>query len=322
MPCYSPLRAYYSRDLNPTGKRSLVFSINQAYDGDPLDIPCGQCIGCRLERSRNWAVRCLHEASLHEHNSFLTLTYSPENLPEDGSLVKKHYQDFMKRLRKDVSSKALSPINPYLTNLNNNLRYFHCGEYGELKKRPHYHSILFNLNFNDKQIIKKSNHHEHILYKSETLSKIWTYGHASIGSVTFDSAAYVARYITKKKTGKGSWKHYIKINHKGEILEDLLPEYTTMSRRPAIGKEWLQKYSTDVFPLDYVVINGKKTRVPKYYDKVLEGLSPEMLEDIKERRKQSCKIHNPNNTPSRLLTREKIKEDLIKQTLKRNYETC
>ena len=104
MACFHPLRAYYSKQINDSGKRSLVFNLRQAYDDTSVTISCGSCIGCRLERSRQWAVRCMHEAQLYRDNCFITLTYSDLHLPEDGSLHVKHFQDFMKRFRKKFGS--------------------------------------------------------------------------------------------------------------------------------------------------------------------------------------------------------------------------
>src|SRR4051794_29862641 len=100
MPCFRPLKGYRARVTNPdTGKRSIVFNARKGFNDLPVDLPCGQCIGCRLERSRQWAIRCSHEAKLHEENCFITLTYAPEHLPPGGTLVVKDFQDFMKRLR-------------------------------------------------------------------------------------------------------------------------------------------------------------------------------------------------------------------------------
>jgi len=107
MPCYSPITGYRSKEINPTGKRSIVFNPAKAEQRDQaLQISCGQCIGCRLERSRRWAVRCMHEAQMHRYSCFLTLTYSDEFLPSDGTLVLKDFQDFMKRLRKRVVNQV------------------------------------------------------------------------------------------------------------------------------------------------------------------------------------------------------------------------
>ena len=151
-------------------------------------VPCGQCIGCRLERSRQWAIRCVHEASLHTDNCFITLTYSPDCLPSDGSLNHDDFQKFFKRLRKHIAPKKI--------------RYYMCGEYGEdLQQpsklgRPHFHACLFGLDFDDKQLYIVRDDVK--LYTSATLEKIWGKGFVTIGDVTFESAAYVARYIAKK----------------------------------------------------------------------------------------------------------------------------
>lgn len=94
MACYALLSAW----KKPGG--GITFKKGEAVGLKPIKLPCGQCLGCRLDYSREWAVRCTHESLLHKENSFITLTYDDEHLPEDGGLVKKHWQDFCKRLRK------------------------------------------------------------------------------------------------------------------------------------------------------------------------------------------------------------------------------
>ena len=134
MTCYHPLTAYWA--ISKNGDRSITFDINKSCgSGAVIKLPCGQCVGCRLERSRQWAVRCMHEASLYKRNCFITLTYSNEYLPPNMSLVKSDFQKFMKRLRKRCGSSV---------------RYYYCGEYGENFGRPHYHAILFGFDFKDK----------------------------------------------------------------------------------------------------------------------------------------------------------------------------
>lgn len=302
MPCYSPLTGYFSKEVNPTGKRSIVFQERQADSSEKLTLPCGQCIGCRLERSRQWAIRCVHEASLHEKNCFITLTYDKEHLPTDGSLQLDHFQKFMKRLRKQYGPK---------------IRFFHCGEYGEKYQRPHYHACIFNHDFNDKTHFTTNNDIK--LYTSESLQKLWPYGFTTLGDVTFESAAYVARYITKKITGKNALLHYTKIDAKGEILQERQPEYTTMSRRPGIGRNWFEKFKPDLYPDDFVVVRGKKMRVPRYYDNQLERDFPFEHDDIKERRKLQPKNHK-EQTYERLQTKETIKLTKL-NLLKRSYES-
>lgn len=299
MPCYSPLQAWRSREINPSGRRGLVFSPKgaQAPD-DPLEIACGQCIGCRLERSRQWAVRCVHEASLYEDNCFITLTFNEESLKareNPKSLDVSDFQKFMKRLRKRYGK---------------NIRFFHCGEYGDKYGRPHYHACIFNHDFDDRRLYSVRDNVR--LYTSESLAELWPFGFSSVGDVTFDSAAYVARYIMKKITGEHAWHHYSEIDYEtGEIINPRKPEYTTMSRRPGIGKGWYDLYKNDLYPHDRVVCNGAKMNVPKFYDKQLEKENPYQLEDLKAERVEKAKVHQDDNTPERLRVKEKIKQSKL-----------
>lgn len=290
MPCYRPLKAWRARTTNPSGKRGIVFNRNDGFSDLELEIPCGQCIGCRLERSRQWAIRCVHEASLYTDNCFITLTYNDENLPEDGSLNKRHFQLFMKRLRKKY------PLTK--------IRYFHCGEYGDQFERPHYHALLFNFDFPDKELYKDDGTNK--TYISEILNATWGLGFCLIGTVTFESAAYVARYITKKVTGEKAEEHY----------KNRIPEFITMSRKTGIGKLWLEKYHQDVYPDDFIIMNGKKIGVPKFYDQQLEDA--ELLK-LKAKRKYKSYEHSENNTLRRLKDREICHEVRGKQ-LKRSFE--
>lgn len=291
MPCYHPLNGWKSRLANESGKRSITFDRARGFIDMPVQVPCGQCIGCRLERSRQWAMRCVHEASLHEDNCFITLTYDDDHLPESGSLIKRDYQLFMKRLRKRFGS---------------DIRFFHCGEYGETTNRPHYHACLFNFDFPDKVLLKTSMGNR--LFISETLSELWPYGFSLIGDVTFESAAYVARYIMKKVTGDKSEAHYTRVDpSSGEMLQ-VEPEYVTMSRRPGIGSLWFDKFTGDVFPSDFITLRGKKMKPPKYYDRLYEFSAPDLLREIKSRRKFKAKSHSENNTLSRLQVRETVQK--------------
>jgi len=292
MTCYHPIKAWRSKTIGSSGKRSIVFNINQGFSDLAIQVPCGQCIGCRLEKSRQWAIRCSHEASLYNNNSFITLTYNDANLPPDGSLNLRHFQLFMKKLRKKYG---------------NNIRYFHCGEYGEKLQRPHYHACLFNHDFNDKIIYKYSN--KLPLYNSKELDDLWGLGFAVIGEVTFQSAAYVARYQLKKINGPDAEKHYA----------GRKPEYVTMSRRPGIGQGWLDRWTSDVYPSDQVVINGRPMRPPKYYDRQYELTDPKTFRNIRGARVVRAKTHADDNTPERLSDREKVQQAQAKQ-LPRNIE--
>lgn len=296
MPCYHPLSAYRYGHFNPkTGKWQPTFKRSEAhFFGDPekdyINLPCGQCIGCRLERSRQWAIRCVNEAQLHENNCFITLTFSNEYISEQlgypdeyglWSLDVVPFQKFMKRLRKKYGD---------------GIRFFHCGEYGELTNRPHYHAILFNHDFSDKYFWKFNNGFR--LYRSPSLEKLWPYGNSLIGDVTFESAAYVARYVMKKVNGEEAEEHY----------NGRKPEYITMSRRKGIGYDWLMKYGSDVYPHDYVVVrDGIKCRPPRFYDKIYDIIDPDLMDDIRRKRVENGKKYEDDNTTSRLMVREKCK---------------
>lgn len=302
MPCYRPIPAWRSSELTSSGKNAIVFKKSGKHSEIPLQLPCGQCIGCRLERSLMWAMRCTAEAQLHAQNSFITLTYSEEHLPWDGSLIKSHHQEFVRDLRY-FSSQTV--------------RYYMCGEYGEKLSRPHYHFCLFGIDFPDKEVHSEC---EGILtYTSETLANIWGKGFCTIGDLNFETAAYTARYIAKKITGEKAEEHYTTTHPiTGEIIK-LEPEYNAMSRRPGIAREWYEKYKTDVYPSDYLVRKGFKVSVPRYYDKILELENPHELEVIKKARKKKARQFKSNNTPERLATREKVQTLRYKQ-LKRGLE--
>lgn len=301
MPCFRPLDAWQAVSPNANGKRPVAFEPSVHFQ-NYVQVPCGQCVGCRLERSRQWAMRCVHEASLYRDNCFLTLTYDDQHLPFDGSLRKRDFQLFMKRFRKKCGS---------------NIRFFHCGEYGEKTRRPHYHACIFNYDFPDKVLynIRDGNR----LFISPILSGLWPFGFSTIGALTFETAAYTARYIMKKVTGDGAEDHYTVVDpNTGEVYE-LQPEYTTMSRRPGIGAEWYKRFKSDVYPSDEVVIRGQKMKPPKFYDKLLDKANAGLFEIIKEDRIEGMRKHEDEVTPERLAVRERVQLERAKR-LVRNVE--
>lgn len=262
MACLSPLTAFYSKELNPSGKRSLVFDARASHSGVKIQIACGQCIECRLQYSLNWAVRCMNEASSHEVNSFITCTYSDKKLPEDGSLYYRDFQLFMKRLRKESDFK---------------FKFYMCGEYGETTNRPHYHALLFGCDFSDREFYSTSRSGEK-LYTSELLEGLWQNGFCTVGDVTFESAAYVARYVTKKVTGDKAADHYM-----GRV-----PEFCHMSN--GIGASWLAAHGKYTFDHDHVIINGKRAKVPRYYDKSYELVDASKVEAVKKLRVSKARV--------------------------------
>lgn len=282
MPCYHPLTGYFGKDADPvTGRRPIVFNKLQSHSGVPLRLPCGQCIGCRLERSRQWAMRCMHEKRMHGASAFLTLTYSDGNIPELGSLSKRDLQLFMKRLRKKMGA---------------GIRFFACGEYGETTLRPHYHVLLLNACFTDMK--KYSARSENSMYVSAELDGLWTNGCSLIGEVTFDSCAYVARYCLKKVTGKGAADHYMGRE----------PEFTVMSRRPGIGYSYYEKYRDEAYKHDSVIVNGFEVGLPRYYDTKYEITNAEHLEKLKVLRRRRALDKRLDNTPERRRARETFEQ--------------
>lgn len=291
MPCYHPVTAYRSKQgRNPdTGKWPLVFNYRDGYIDMVQKVPCGRCIGCRLDKSRQWAIRCIHEASLYKKNCFITLTYNDENLPDNGNLDKRHFVLFMKKLRKKYGE---------------GIRFFHCGEYGSKLKRPHHHACLFNHDFEDKK--HYSTRRQVKLYRSNELENLWKYGFSTIGDVTFESAAYVARYILKKMTGELAEDHYSSIDMEtGEVIK-IEPEYVTMSRRPGIGKGWFDKFKDDVYPEDRVVVrNNFMCKPPRYYDNLYDIDNSSQMKKIRGRRQNGFKPEE--NTFERLEEKEIVK---------------
>jgi len=297
MPCYHPISAYQCAD------GSIVFQERRWFNTvKTLSLPCGQCIGCRLERSRQWAMRCMHEAQLHENNCFITLTYDNTHLPSDGSLHYKDFQLFIKRLRKKFG--------------NTRIRYYMAGEYGENFGRPHFHACIFGHDFHDKKLWKRSPSGS-MLYRSEDLELLWPFGYSSIGDVNFESAAYVARYIMKKVTGQNAKEHYKQTDQETGEITKRKPEFNKMSLKPGIGYDWYKKYKTDVYPHDYVIINGKKVKPPKFYDKKYKSDYPYEYDEILYKREINGKLNSEDNTPERLVVKEIVQKAKL-QKLKRN----
>lgn len=293
MSCYRPLDCWRQRGNDP-GKPKISFTKHDDL-ATPLTVPCGQCLGCRLERSRRWAVRIVHESQMHERNSFLTLTYDDEHLPKDRSLCLDDFQRFFKRLRKQSASP---------------LRFFHCGEYGETTQRPHYHCCLFGEDFaSDRHLLRTTKRGDR-LYTSNRLTKTWGLGHAVIGELSFESAAYVARYCLKKVTGDSAEEHYA----------GRKPEYVTMSRRPGIGATWFDEFRGDLYPRDECVVDARRSLPPPFYDRLLEKVDPILFDKIKKDRTLAVKdlTWSEEQRSGRLLDREFVKTETIKNTLKRS----
>ncbi|WNK12743.1 MAG: replication initiator protein [Microvirus sp.] len=254
-----------------------------------LQIPCGQCTECRLKRSREWAIRCTHEATLHRDNCFITLTYKQSPI----SLNYSDFQAFMKRLRSHWKTDKI--------------RFYVGGEYGETNPktgckdggiyRPHFHAILFGFNFPDRVPVRLLNAEG--LEHSANLDKLWRHGFCTIGKVSFESASYIARYCMQKRTGQQADTHYMYTDpDTGEIIMRT-PEFNRMSLKPGIGKNWIRKFQDDVYPFDGVISRGVETKPPRYYDKHVDETSPDLLKTVKDRRESDGITRKPDHTDRR-----------------------
>lgn len=271
MACYRPIQGFLAAG------GGIAFSPKAGYVDRPMQVPCGQCIGCRLERSRQWAVRCMHEASQHEANCFVTLTYRDN----PRSLDRQAFPVFMRALRKRTRLR---------------IKYFHCGEYGELLARPHYHGLIFGYDFPDK-LPWRTSPAGHKQWRSALLEQLWPHGFSSIGALTFETAAYTARYCTKKVTGDLAAAHY----------SGREPEFMSCSK--GIGLSWLMKYHAETYKHDHVITRGHEAKPPRYYDKKLAELQPDRLRRVQLERvaQGNTRAQKWNRTPERLAVRETVK---------------
>lgn len=242
-------------------------------------IPCGQCIGCRLEYSRQWASRIMLEAKNSKNNWFVTLTYDDMNVPsktvldqETGelneylNLQKEDLQKFMKKLRRHYE---------YHYGLTN-IRYYAAGEYGSLTMRPHYHACIFNMPIDGEKLkFYKNNENGDALFTCEEIEEIWGKGFVTIGELTYESAGYTARYITKKQFGKGTDEYY-----KGRERE-----FSIMSRKPGIGRMYFEKNKEKIYRNDEIPMRGRMIKPPRYFDGIMKEEDPEKMQTIKNRRK-------------------------------------
>ena len=275
MACFGPLDAWQ------LDSGSIVF-VERGQIRRALKLPCGRCIGCRQVRVRSWALRCMHEAKSHAASTFVTLTYDEEHYRP--GLDHTDWQRFMYRVR-----ERFGPT-----------RFFMCGEYGDLNLRPHFHGLLFGLDFEDRSVIGSQ------LYRSASLERLWPYGFSTVGDVTFQSASYVARYSLKKVTGDLADVRYNRVDLRtGEVVQ-VAPEYGRMSLRPGLGDAWFRKYWREVYEArDGVCMpGGKVVPAPRYYMKLLDSIDPELVEEKQLERYWKSVSFAEDQTPQRLRERE------------------
>ena len=257
--CNRPLKGWKALGGGITFRRSNS-------TGQLMTVPCGKCMGCRFDYARDWMIRCVHEASMHAGNAMITLTYAPESLPPQGGLRPEDFTGFMKRLRLAVPNK---------------IKFFQTGEYGAggPGHHPHHHALIFGFDFPDKYYWTTTKRGT-VQYRSPLLESKWEFGNSTVGLFDRTAAAYCARYVTKKIHGDAKAEHY----------RGLKPEYVTMSRGGTrrgfhgLGASWFQKFYKDVFPDDFIVIDGRKYPVPRYYDEMYEEMFPGRMKKIKAKR--------------------------------------
>lgn len=240
-----------------------------------IEIPCGRCLGCRLDHADMWATRISMEAKGWQKNCFVTLTYNNNNLPKNKTLVKKDIQDFLKRLR--YYEKGYEPWeNPKNSKKENPIRYFACGEYGPKEGRPHYHMALFNYMPNDLKLYKQ-NHNGDNLYMSQDLQKIWGKGFVIIGMLSPESASYIARYV-QKKAGIAPKTRIYKYNDKNQTKTirkrktEREQEFIIMSTGVGLGRKYWEENKEFIKKYQYISIKiknkVKQKSIPRYFKKL------------------------------------------------------
>lgn len=297
MSCYHPLKAFegiHGRMIFSDNPKKVIVGP----DGSPkvYYLPCGKCLGCRLDYAHDWSIRCVHESKLHSQNSFVTLTYNDENLPKEG-VVKKHVQDFFKRLRSRLDFVSSSPVK---------ISYLACGEYGNRTFRPHYHAIIFGWCPDDLKYFFTDTRSKCKVYKSSFLDSVWKRGFTTVGEdVSYECCNYVARYVLKKQLQEEEYDQFFAERNKSFILA---------SRRPAIGYKILDRIGRQITFQDEVTIPGRMTsKPPRYYEKKLKERYPYEWVDNKERRKAAMLAAVDGKSEERMMYDLAVKEFVKKQ---------
>lgn len=250
MPCYHPIPAYQA------GPGQAVV-LHPPVGLSTFSLPCGSCLGCKTARALEWAHRCGHESRSWPVNVCVTLTYDDEHLPDNGHLDYRDLELFLKRMRQCVRRSDLPGNRRF------GVRYFACGEYGEINARPHFHAILFNLGFRDGKPCGNDQ------FTSETLSKWWPNGRATYGKADGAAANYIAQY-TMKKIGSSD------CDSDGVVRP---APALRMSLKPGIGSRFVERFRED-FSHGYMVVGDRKFRVPRFYKNYLRKYYGELFERL------------------------------------------
>lgn len=314
MRCISPLKASH----NMAG--DVVYSSRKAVsDLVGFQFECRKCLPCRLNVAREKAVRAYHEAQMHRGNIFLTLTYDDASLTS-SRLNYGHYQLFMKSL---LESRTRGITDKDLR-ISLRIPYMVTGEYGDRTKRPHWHAIIFNYYPDDARFSYTSDSQNKV-YTSEKLTRLWGRGKTEFGSVTLDSAGYVARYAAKK------------LAHGRDEDHDFHPIHKTSSKH-ALGKAWIKKYAVQTFKRGFVVLpDGTPTKIPRYYvdwckkhnpslyNHYVTQVQPKIISLAEEKQKRQeaeylAEALTYKGGRAYPMTRSKVEETILKTKFKRLQE--
>ncbi|AXH78006.1 MAG: replication initiator protein [Microviridae sp.] len=328
--------------FKPDGKTICWSQKHASKEFATFQLPCGKCLSCRLEYSRQWAIRCMHEASLHENNSFITLTYDDAHLG-DNRLIYSHFQTFIKDLRDKIfrdyikqhfgegfwSSLSPDQKKQFRKDHKNELdrlkiSVFVTGEYGDKSQRMHWHALIFNWRPTD-LVYKYSNDRGDKSYTSLTLTELWPHGNSELGQITFESAAYCARYAAKK------------LYHGRDQDHDLHP-VSRKSSHSAIGKKFLEFYWRSIFSVGKIIHEGNTSPIPRYYEKWLAKHQPvyyqryvtdkksKIIQEAHARETQNIKLENEVNAERKKhnpfskhqISRTKVAEIILDQKFNQN----
>lgn len=283
--------------LEDTDYRNSNFLESLAHIYGYTTIPCGKCIGCKLDYSREWANRGYLEAQLWEQNWFVTLTYDEDHIKmiddETATLEPEKITYFMKNLRQIMKREFNQ----------DNIRFMACGEYGEERSRPHYHLIIFNLNLPVETFYNPRIKNNNCYWQNTIIERSWggirnptkdhnyinpnSIGISNISECTWNNIAYTARYITKKINGDLEKEAYSENQEK---------EFFRVSRMPGIGQTYYEEHKNDIYKLDCITVKNQQgvinSKPPKYFDKLYKQEYPEEFKKIEERRKKQMISNN------------------------------
>lgn len=336
MSCYHPLKAIRKPEYKqkkdggfyrpilyvPLGTEIMPYDFVDTSTGEMTEektflIPCGRCLGCRLDYSKAWANRMTMESitmtkeykptiqglfsndlrwqanEMEFEPWFITFTYDDQHLPrgcvnEDGSqhftLFMKDFQDFMKRLR----------VNRYRQyGYEGSIKYYYAGEYGDTTMRPHYHAIMWYLPLHKLRYYAKTALGD-ILYNDPEITDLWGKGHVVIARANWNTCAYTARYVMKKQN--------MTYSEQCELFGNIgiSAPYVRMSRNPGIGIEFFEKHKDEIYTYDQIVLPANKKgevntcKPPHIFDTKYGEEFPEELKVIKENRQKTAEIAQRN----------------------------